>query len=267
VFFVPGTGAFKWVTTEDDVGVHVLTFWVEEVYWGPYHVEHEVIVVVLPNPKVPSQPDADLDGVPDQHDNCPFTPNEDQLDWDGDGMGNACDISKGTAPDPCMVTFCEPPVVPCASSSCDCLSDSQGAAFALEWHTDVDVCGNSCEPDCADPFTMDTDKDTVPDIHDNCVFIPNTHQQDSDGDGMGDACEEETEPTGGGNDCDACAEVEPDTGAEHSACITCSELDSVSGTPSGTASGWWWLLAAVAALAGAVVGFMMWAQRRRQMDA
>jgi hypothetical protein len=36
-------------------------------------------------------PDSDGDGVPDANDNCPSTPNANQLDADGDGAGNACD--------------------------------------------------------------------------------------------------------------------------------------------------------------------------------
>jgi hypothetical protein len=36
-------------------------------------------------------PDVDEDGVPDAEDNCPTTSNEDQLDTDKDGQGNACD--------------------------------------------------------------------------------------------------------------------------------------------------------------------------------
>lgn len=39
----------------------------------------------------PAETDADGDGVPDQFDNCPTTPNPDQADLDGDGLGNACD--------------------------------------------------------------------------------------------------------------------------------------------------------------------------------
>jgi hypothetical protein len=35
--------------------------------------------------------DADADGVPDPHDNCPYAPNADQTDTDGDLSGNACD--------------------------------------------------------------------------------------------------------------------------------------------------------------------------------
>lgn len=37
-------------------------------------------------------PDSDMDGVSDAADNCPDTPNPNQLDFDGNGMGNVCDI-------------------------------------------------------------------------------------------------------------------------------------------------------------------------------
>ena len=36
--------------------------------------------------------DSDGDGVSDDSDNCPATPNPDQLDSDGDGIGDACDV-------------------------------------------------------------------------------------------------------------------------------------------------------------------------------
>ena len=38
-----------------------------------------------------ASPDADGDGVADSVDNCPDTPNPDQVDFDGDGVGDACD--------------------------------------------------------------------------------------------------------------------------------------------------------------------------------
>lgn len=36
-------------------------------------------------------PDADGDGVPDSSDNCPSAANPGQADFDGDGLGDACD--------------------------------------------------------------------------------------------------------------------------------------------------------------------------------
>jgi hypothetical protein len=35
--------------------------------------------------------DDDGDGIPNGSDNCPTVPNADQLDWDGDGLGDPCD--------------------------------------------------------------------------------------------------------------------------------------------------------------------------------
>ncbi len=43
-----------------------------------------------------TQNDDDNDGVINANDNCPNTPNANQADCDGDGVGNACDTFNGT---------------------------------------------------------------------------------------------------------------------------------------------------------------------------
>lgn len=48
----------------------------------------------------PNTCDSDGDGVEQSADNCPTVGNADQLDWDADGVGNACDPTPGTAPGP-----------------------------------------------------------------------------------------------------------------------------------------------------------------------
>jgi hypothetical protein len=41
-------------------------------------------------------PDADSDGIADLADNCPSVANADQIDQDGDGIGDACDLDNNS---------------------------------------------------------------------------------------------------------------------------------------------------------------------------
>lgn len=105
----------------------------------------------------PDGGDADGDGIPDLHDNCPLTPNPDQWDGDGDGIGDACGcVDPATG-------------APCGGELCDGL-DNDGDGLVDE--------------DCGD-----TDGDGIGDGEDNCPLAANGDQTDSDGDGVGDACD------------------------------------------------------------------------------
>ena len=52
--------------------------------------------------------------------------------------------------------------------------------------------------DACDPDAVDTDSDGVPDVDDNCPSVANPAQTDTDGDGIGDACDSELDTDGDG---------------------------------------------------------------------
>ncbi|MDG2306834.1 MAG: hypothetical protein P8R42_19750 [Candidatus Binatia bacterium] len=147
-------------------------------------------------------PDRDLDGVPNEDDNCPADVNPEQVDNDLDGFGDGCDLCPWT-PDP----FNNP-------NNCQCDIDSDGCVNELglrpvdhapdsvptsctprdgEIHDqrptrssgNTDEDGDGIPSDC-DP---DDDNDGVPDEDDNCPFDDNPDQRDQNDNGIGDACD------------------------------------------------------------------------------
>jgi large subunit ribosomal protein L40e len=59
--------------------------------------------------------DSDVDGVVDDSDNCPYAANADQLDTDGDSLGDACDVGGDALPDDPTRSVARVPTMPTRS--------------------------------------------------------------------------------------------------------------------------------------------------------
>ena len=142
--------------------------------------------------KVPD-PDTDDDGVPDPVDNCPLTSNPGQNDTDGDGVGNACDITPNGDNDGDLVD--------------NQIDNCRDAANAGQADLDGDGIGDACDSSPG----VDADGDNVEDGGDNCLGVANPAQTDSDGDGQGNACDStpngDSDSDGVDNNADNCPSI------------------------------------------------------------
>ena len=125
----------------------------------------------------PELPDTDNDGIRDPFDNCPLDGNPDQSDWNGDGIGDACDSAT------------PPP----GDGDEDGITDQQDNCPETYNPDQIDRDGNgigdACDDLVAPPANPDTDGDGVHDENDNCPYIANPDQTDLDVDGIGDVCD------------------------------------------------------------------------------
>lgn len=93
--------------------------------------------------------DRDADGMPDEADNCPDTPNAEQVDSDDDGVGDACDECPQ---DPDKL---EPGVCGCGRADVDgdadgvpdCIDNCRTVANPDQADTDANGIGDACDDD------------------------------------------------------------------------------------------------------------------------
>jgi hypothetical protein len=145
----------------------------------------------------PTNDDTDMDGTPnyldeeddgDAIDTCMEDPNEDgdptNDDADGDGIPNYLEIDSDGD---CDLRPMEPSIM-CNDTDDVCPYERE----VVNGFQDMDGCP---EPD--------RDGDGRPDEDDNCPDIPNPMQQDLDGDGRGDVCDDDIDGDGLANGCES----------------------------------------------------------------
>ncbi|NNK89846.1 MAG: T9SS type A sorting domain-containing protein [Saprospiraceae bacterium] len=121
--------------------------------------------------------DPDGDGVCSNVDNCPDTANADQLDSDGDGQGDVCDICPFDVDNDID-----------GDGVCGDVDNCVDTANADQLDSDGDGQGDVCDI-CPFDADNDIDGDGVCGDVDNCPDTANADQADSDCDTVGDVCD------------------------------------------------------------------------------
>jgi len=160
------------------------------------------------SPPANSPVDHDGDGFINRGDNCPLVANPDQRDTDSDGIGDACDPNPNTPDGPEIVCIKagtitsggDPNVAftPCLTSLPSLDNDNDGVNDANDACPATPLAERPVDSNGCSQHQVDADLDGICDPgktstlcsgSDNCPAKPNPSQTDSDGDGLGDACD------------------------------------------------------------------------------
>jgi len=153
--------------------------------------------------------DIDNDKIINTSDNCPETPNEDQLDTDNDGQGDACDEDDDNDG------------IDDVNDNCPLIANPN------QEDADNDGIGDVCD--------NDEDNDGIIDQNDNCISVPNPNQEDTDNDGIGNECDDDDDGDGINDLNDNCPLIanqnqeDTDNDGVGDACIPSNKIDCVNG--------------------------------------
>jgi hypothetical protein len=128
-------------------------------------------------------PDVDGDGILNLPDNCDLVANPDQMDVDGDTVGDVCDNCLNT-PNRDQADFDQDGI----GDACDDCIDTDADGYGNPEFV-ANTCPDDNCPEAYNPLQEDTDGDLLGDSCDNCPEDYNPGQEDEWDDGIGDACD------------------------------------------------------------------------------